>query len=54
MARGGFAALAGMRLVDNDRERPIPVCGADIGQDVGELLHRGDDDPSLEEVRKRV
>ena len=45
---GGFPALAGVRLVDDDGKVPpavpmVPI-GPDLVQDEGELLHRGDDD----------
>ena len=41
---GGLAALAGMRLVDDDREAAVPVQRADIVEDEGEFLNRRDDD----------
>ena len=37
-------ALAGMRLVDEDGEAPSAVLVADLVQDEGKLLHRGNDD----------
>ena len=37
-------ALAGVRLVDDDREVPSAVLVADLVEDEGELLHRRDDD----------
>ena len=33
-----------MRLVDDDCEVPIPLAVPDLVQNVGELLHRGDND----------
>jgi hypothetical protein len=41
---GGFAALAGMGFVDDNGEGAAPVFVADLIEDEGELLHRGDDD----------
>ena len=41
---GGLPALAGMRLVDDDREGPSPLLVADLVEDEGELLDRRDDD----------
>ena len=42
--RVGAAALAGVRLVDDDGEAPAAMLVADLVQDERELLHRGDDD----------
>ena len=42
--RGRLAALAGVRLVDDDREAPVAVLRADIVEDERELLDRRDDD----------
>ena len=42
--RRGPPALAGVRLVDDDREAPAAVLAADLVEDERELLHRGDDD----------
>ena len=41
---GRASALAGVRLVDDDGEAPPAVLAADLIEDEGELLHRGDDD----------
>ena len=41
---GRFAALARMRLVDDDRETAIAVLAADVVEDEREFLDRGDDD----------
>ncbi len=40
----GAPALAGVGLVDDDGKAPAAVLVADLVQDEGELLHRGDDD----------
>ena len=42
--RAGAAALAGVRLVDDDREAAPALLVADLVQDERELLDRGDDD----------
>ena len=42
--RRGASALAGVRLVDDDREPSAPVLAPDLVEDERELLHRGDDD----------
>ena len=40
----GLAALARMRLVDDDGEAPPPLLVPDLIEDVRELLHCGNDD----------
>ena len=40
---GGLPALAGVGLVDDDGEGPVPVVVSDVVQDEGELLDGGDD-----------
>ena len=42
--RAGASALAGVRLVDDDREAAPALLVADLVQDERELLDRGDDD----------
>ena len=42
--RAGTSALAGVRLVDDDREAAPALLVADLVEDERELLHRGDDD----------
>ena len=41
---GCLATLAGVCLIDQYRERTCPVLAADVLQNEGELLNRGDDD----------
>jgi len=41
--RRGFAALAGVRLVDDDR-KGLAALGGDLVENEGKLLHRRDDD----------
>ena len=41
---GGLAALARMRLVDDDRKAAVAVQAADVVEDEREFLDRGDDD----------
>ena len=40
---GGLPALAGVCLVDDDGEGPVPVVVSDVVQDEGEFLDGGDD-----------
>src|SRR4029077_14927989 len=40
----GLATLAGVRLIDDDREATPALLIPNIGEDVRKLLHRGDDD----------
>ncbi len=51
--RRGLAALAGVRLVDDDGEG-LAALGRDLVEDEGELLHRRDDDllPSSMNLRR--
>ena len=42
--RGGLSALAGVRLVDQDGESPVPVIRSDFRDDIREFLNGSDND----------